>query len=252
MFLKIVACEIAVRELQYVAARSKNLIDLEFLTQGHHDTPISGREEIQRRIEAVPPGKYEAVVLGYGLCSNILVGLHCSHTQLVIPRAHDCITLFLGSKERYQKLFSERPGTYYFSSGWLECATRRGTKGSVWGGAALPANAGLNLQATYQKWVQKYGEDQAKYLLEEMSRWTEAYSHGSLIDFDFLKHLELPQQVQKICAEKGWTYDPIPGDLSLFQRMVDGPWPETDFLVVKPGQKVVASFDDRIIATAAD
>jgi hypothetical protein len=248
MFLKAIACEIAVRELQYAAARSRNLIDLEFLTQGHHDTPTSGREEIQQRIEAVPAGKYEAIVLGYGLCSNILVGLKPPHTPLVIPPAHDCITLFLGSKERYQKCFSEQPGTYYYTSGWLECATRRGNKGSVWGGASLPANLSLNLQTNYEQWVKKYGEDQAKYLLEEMSRWTDAYSHGSLIDFDFLKHLDLPRQVQKVCADKGWTYDQIPGDLSLFQRMLDGPWPETDFLVVKPGQKVVASFDEKIIA----
>jgi hypothetical protein len=248
MFIKAIACEIAVRELQYAAARSRNLIDLEFLSQGHHDTPTSGHQEIQQRLEAVPGGKYEAIALGYGLCSNILVGLKSSHTQIVIPRAHDCITLFLGSKERYQKYFSERPGTYYYTSGWLECATRRGNKGSVWGGASLPANSSQNLQATYKQWVQKYGEDQAKYLLEEISRWTEAYSHGSLIDFDFLKHLDLPQQVQKVCAEKGWTYDQIPGDLSLFQRMLDGPWPETDFLLVKPGQKVVATFDEKIIA----
>ena len=247
MFLKVIACEIAVRELQYAAARSKNLVDLEFLNQGHHDTPISGREEIQQRIDAVPAGKYEAIALGYGLCSSILAGLKAPHTKLVVPRAHDCITLFLGSKERYQQLFSARPGTYYYTSGWLECAARRGNKGSIWGGASLPANSSLNLQATYQQWVQKYGEDQAKYLLEEMGRWTEAYSHGSLIDFDFLKHLDLSQQVRKICAEKGWTYDEIAGDLSLFQRMLDGPWPEQDFLVLKPGQKVVATFDERII-----
>ena len=53
MFLKVIACEIAVRELQYAAARSRNLIDLEFLTQGHHDTPASGRQEIQQRIGQV-------------------------------------------------------------------------------------------------------------------------------------------------------------------------------------------------------
>jgi len=248
MFLKVIACEIAVRELQHAAALAKNLVDLEFLTQGHHDTPTSGREEIQERINAVPAGKYDAILLGYGLCSNILVGLTSPHTQLVIPRAHDCISLFLGSKERYQKLFSDRPGTYYYTSGWLECATRRGNKGSIWGGASLPANSSLNLKATYEQWVKKYGEDQAKYLLEEMSRWTESYSHGSLIDFAFLKHLNLAEQVQKVCADKGWTYDEIPGDLSLFQKMVDGPWPEQYFLRVKPGQKVVASFDENIIA----
>lgn len=250
MFLKVIACEIAARELHYVAARSRNLVDLEFLTQGHHDAPVPARAEIQQRIDAVPAGKYEAILLGYGLCSNILVGLNCSHTQLIVPRAHDCITLFLGSKERYQKLFSERPGTYYYTSGWLECATRRANKGSVWGGASLPANSSLNLKATYEQWVQKYGEDQAKYLLEEMSRWTGVYSHGSLIDFDFLKHLDLAQQVQKVCSDKGWTYDEIPGDLALFQKMVDGPWEEENFLQVKPGQKIVASFDERIIAAA--
>lgn len=247
MLLKVIACEISARELRYAAARSRNVIDLEFLTQGHHDTPQRGRQEIQARIEAVPSGKYEAIVLGYGLCGNILAGLTSAHTQLVVPRAHDCITLFLGSKERYKKLFSERPGTYYFTSGWLECATRRGHKAATWGAAAMPANSSRNLQAAYQEWARQYGEEQARYLLEEMSRWTQAYSHGSLIDFDFLQHLDLPQTVKKVCAEKGWQYEQIPGDLSLFQKMLDGPWTEREFLLVQPGQQVAVTFDDRIV-----
>src|SRR5215813_2293406 len=121
MFLKVIACEIAVRELQYAAARSRNLIDLEFLTQGYHDIPAIGRMAIQERIDAVPAGKYDAIVLGYALCSRILVGLKPSQTRLIIPRAHDCITFFLGSRERYHKCFSEHPGTYYYTSGWVEC-----------------------------------------------------------------------------------------------------------------------------------
>ena len=248
MLLKVIACEIAVRELYYAAAHARNLIDLEFLTQGHHDTPASGRAEIQQRIDAVPAGKYDAILLGYGLCSNILAGLTTAHTRLVIPRAHDCITFFLGSKERYQQRFAERPGTYYYTSGWLECAKRRGEKGATWGGMSLPASANLSLKATYEKWVQKYGEEQAQYLFEEMSRWTESYTHGTLIDFEFLKGLGLPEQVQQICREKGWQYDEIAGDMSLFRRLLDGEWAGEDFLVVQPGQKVVASFDERVIA----
>jgi hypothetical protein len=247
MFLKVIACEIAVRELYWAAARSRNMVDLEFLTQGHHDTPCTGKVEIQKRIDAVPAGKYDAIVLGYGLCSNILTGLTTAHTRLVIPRAHDCITFFLGSKERYQDVFSQRPGTYYYTSGWLECAKRRGEQGSVWGGAGLPADANTNLKATFEQWVQKYGEDQAKYLLEEMSRWTDAYSHGTLINFDFTKHLNLREQAEKICAERGWQYDEIEGDPSLFQRLLDGEWADSDFLMVRPGQKVVPAFDERVI-----
>ncbi len=251
MFLKVIACEIAARELYYTAARSPHLVDLELVTQGHHDTPATGQQDIQNRIDAVPAGKYDAILLGYGLCSNILVDLTARHTRLVIPRAHDCITFFLGSKERYQQCFAERPGTYYYTSGWLECAKRRGEKGMVWGGISMPASANLNLKANYEQWVQKYGEDQAKYLLEEMSRWTNAYTHGTLIEFDFLRHLKFAEEVRRICTEKGWDYDEIPGELGLLQKMVDGDWPESDFLLVQPGQKVVATFDEKVIGVTA-
>ncbi len=249
MFLKVIACEIAVRELYYAAARSRNLVDLEFLTQGYHDTPNAGRAELQKRIDAVPAGKYDAILLGYALCSSILTGLTTAHTRLVIPRAHDCITLFLGSKERYQHCFTEHPGTYYFSSGWLEYAKRRGDKGSLWSGA--PANANLSLKGAYDQWVKKYGEEQAKYLLEEMTRWTNHYSHGTLIDFEFLKDLNLQGQVRQICADKGWQYEQIPGDMRLFDELLEGDWPEAEFLVVQPGQRVVASFDEKVIGTEA-
>jgi hypothetical protein len=250
MFLKVIACEIAVRELNYAAARSRNLVDLEFLNQGHHDTPVPGQAEIQKRIAAVPAGKYDAIALSYGLCSNILVGLTTPHTSLIIPRAHDCISLFLGSKERYKECFTERPGTYYYTSGWLECARRRRDQAVTWGEASMPASANLNFKAMFEQWARKYGEDQANYLLKEMSRWSASYTHGALITFDFLKHLELEEQVRKICAEKGWQYAQLPGDLSLFQQLVDGDWPELRFLTVQPGQKVVATFDERVIGIA--
>ena len=250
MFLKVIACEIAARELQYAASRSRNLVDLEFLTQGHHDNPMAGRQEVQRRIDAVPVGKYDAVILGYALCSSILNGLRTGHTRLVVPRAHDCITFLLGSKQRYQQCFQERPGTYYFSSGWIECAARRHEQtGAGWSIATSPANSQLKLQATYKQWVDKYGLEQADYLLQEMGRWAEVYSRGCLIDFDFLKPLKLPQEVRKICAEKGWQYEQIPGDLSLIERMLDGAWADSEFLIVNPGERIVPTFDESIIAS---
>ena len=247
MFYKIIACEIAFRELSYAAARSPNLIDTEFLTQGYHDIPATGQAEIQKRIDAVPAAKYDAILLGYGLCSSILTGLTTAHTPLVIPRAHDCITFFLGSKERYQQCFNAKPGTYYYTSGWLECAKRRGDKGPIWGGASLPAGANANSKAAYEGWVNKYGEDQAKYLMEEMNRWTNSYSHGALIEFDFVKHLKMREQVEAICQERGWDYEEIPGDMGLLQRLLDGEWPNSEFLVVRPGQRVFATNDNQVI-----
>ena len=250
MFLKVIACEVAARELYHVAAQCRNLIDVELLTQGYHDIPATGRTELQKRIDAVPAGKYDAIVLGYGLCSNILTGLTTAHTPLVMPRAHDCITFFLGSKERYQEFFNAQPGTYYYTSGWLECAKRRGDKGPIWGGASLPAGANANLKASYEQWVQKYGEDQAKYLMEEIGRWTDSYTHGTLIEFDFVRHLKLREEVLKICAERGWEYAETEGDLGLFRKLVEGDWPDADFLIVRPGQKVIATNDDKIIGVS--
>ncbi len=244
--LKVIACEIAFREICHLAARSPNLLDLEFLTQGHHDVPNRGREEIQKRIDAVPAGKYEAILLGYGLCSSILTGLRATHLPLVVPRAHDCITLFLGSKERYQQCFSERPGTYYYTSGWLECARRRGLTAGQTGGL-IPLQGANTTQAAYEQWVAKYGEEKAKYLLEAMGDWTAHYTHGVLIDFDFTKPLALCQCVKGICADRGWQFEEMAGDLGLLRRWLDGDWPENDFLVVQPGQQIAPSYDDRVV-----
>ncbi len=244
--LKVIACEIAFREICHLAARSRNLHDLEFLTQGHHDVPNRGREEIQKRIDAVPAGKYEAILVGYGLCSSILNGLRATHLPLVVPRAHDCITLFLGSKERYQQCFSERPGTYYYTSGWLECARRRGLTAGQTGGL-LPLQGTNTTQAAYEQWVAKYGEEKAKYLLEAMGDWTAHYTHGVLIDFDFTKQLQLDAHVKNICADRGWQFEEMAGNLGLLQRWLDGDWPDNDFLVVQPGQRIVPSYNDQII-----
>ena len=247
MFLKVIACEIAFRELCHCAARTRNLIDLEFLTQGHHDVPCQGRAEIQRRIDAVPAGKYEAIVIGYGLCGQILSGLTTAHTPLVAPRAHDCITLFLGSKERYQELFAGNSGTYYFTSGWLECRQRRGANLPAGNQMFMPAHSGAGLREAHEQWVQKYGVEKARYLREVMGQWTSYYNRGVLIDHDFTRPLNYREQVQKICEERGWEYGEVPGDLGLFQRLLDGDWKESEVLTVRPGEQITPKFDEGII-----
>ena len=244
-YLRVIACEIAFREICYAAARSPNVLDLEFLPQGYHDVPGTGRMEIQKRIDAVPAGKYDAILIGYGLCSTILTGLTTAHTPLVIPRAHDCITLFLGSKERYQDFFTTREGSYYYTSGWLECQRRR--EGELKQTAFLPAHAAASAKMVYEQWVQKYGEEQAQYLMNVMGQWAQTYNRGVLIDFDFTKPLGLREQVQKICDERGWQFEEVEGDLGLLQRWLDGNWWEEDFLVLRPGEKVAASYDEMII-----
>ena len=62
-----------------------------------------------------------------------------------------------------------------------------------------------------------------------------------------MKHLKLREQVQQICTERGWQYDETQGDLGLFHKLLDGDWPDSAFLIVRPGQKVVATNDEQVI-----
>lgn len=239
MLLKVIACEIACREICLVSALSPNLVELEFLKQGYHDTPQLGKPAIQARIDAVEEGRFEAILIGYGLCNNMLAGITSRHTPLVVPRAHDCITFFLGSKERYETCFYQHPGTYYYTSGWLECRQRRGK--------VIDRTVSISNDNSYEKWVEKFGEEEAKYLLEVMNQWREKYSHGILIDFEFTQHLNLRQKVVEICRQNGWNFKELRGELGLLQRWVDGLWNEDEFLIVKPGQSICAMYDTKII-----
>ena len=90
------------RELCAAVARSPNQVDLEFVPKGLHDLGCTGMvQRLQEALERVDETRYDAMLLGYALCNNGLVGLRARTKPLIIPRAHDCITLFLGSAARY-------------------------------------------------------------------------------------------------------------------------------------------------------
>lgn len=55
-FFKIIACEIAVREINFVAAQSPHLVDVEYLTQGLHDIPCTGGAAGNTRKSAATSG----------------------------------------------------------------------------------------------------------------------------------------------------------------------------------------------------
>src|SRR5579872_1600125 len=120
MRLKLISCEVFYREFNTVVARSPHTIDAEYLPKGLHDIGTKGMSEcLQEKINGVD-ASYDAILMGYGLCNNGIVGLSSPHTKIVVPRAHDCITLFLGSKERYMDYFENNPGVFFQTTGWIE------------------------------------------------------------------------------------------------------------------------------------
>jgi hypothetical protein len=249
---KVIACEIAFREICHCASRSPSLLDLEFITQGLHDLPRRGGSRIQERIDAVPAGRYDAILLGYGLCGNLIRGLRARETPLVVPRAHDCIALFLGSRARHEALNRENPGSYYYTSGWLECLRKRGDGGASAASQYLASPAGMDVgqHEQFERWVERYGEEKANFLAEQIGQWTAHYDTGTLISFDFSTPLRHDQQVQAICQRRGWRYRELAGDLGLLQRWLDGHWTDGEFVTISPGEQLVPSNDDGILKSA--
>jgi len=246
--LKVFACEVLRDELMFIAANLPHHLDIDFLPQGYHQEPRQGRLELQLRIDCVGEG-YDYILIGYGLCGCLLEGLVARQIPLVIPRAHDCLTLFLGSKERYLRMFEDNPGTYYFTRGWLRAidqglADRTGTDLSMYDLPQQGAPAGLEIDRRH---LEGLDEEQRRYLEGELRRWIQIYTRGVLIEFDQFVCIGLRERVRQLCESRGWKFECVKGDLGLLQRWLSGSWTEQEFLIVPPVHKVVADFEGNVI-----
>jgi hypothetical protein len=245
MYLRVIACEVLAREVYLAAATSPHMVDVELVAKGLHDTPEFLRAELQRRIDAQEGQKYDAVVLVYGLCGNSTLGLTARAKPVVLVRAHDCITLYLGSRERYSDEFIAHPGTYYYSDDYVE-RSERAEPGAL---TALGAGSDSRVQATYEEYVRLYGEDNAAYLMEVMGAWQEHYHRAAYID---MRIAEVPlhrQQASEEAERRGWTFADLKGDHSLVRRLVHGQW-DGDYLVLQPGERVAVTYRDDILGAA--
>jgi hypothetical protein len=237
--IKVIACEVLFREVCWCAARAKATVDLVFLRRGLHSNPDTLRAAVQEEVDRAEEGQCEAVALGYALCSNGVAGLQAKGVPLVAPRAHDCITLLLGSKERYAKEFAGRPGTYYYSGGWIER-----------GADQVPRSPedGAGLDVPFEELVRKYGQDNAEYLWEIQSGWVRNYTHAVFIDMGLGNTEQYRAYTRREAEQRGWSYGEMTGDLSLVQALVDGDWDEERFVVTRPGERIVACVGEGIMA----
>jgi len=171
---------------------SPHQIDVEFLPMQLH---IIGRVRMKNRLSeylaAVDEDAYDAILLGYALCSNGIVGLSTKKIPMVIPRAHDCITLFFGSRKRYQDYFFANGGTYFMTTGWFE------------------------------------EQDNAFDYGLEMP----FYNKLAFIEMGIEPDDMLKRRAQKIAEERHWKFENLTGDLSLLQRFINGDWNEDFLIV---------------------
>jgi hypothetical protein len=241
MKLKCLSCEALTRMVYLCAAQSPHLVDVELVRIGLHNEPVNLRVLLQQKIDAISGKEYDAITLAYGLCGQATMGLVAREIPLVLPRAHDCITLFLGSRTRYQEQFEANPGTYWYSLDFIERKEASGTFVAL--GASLDST---NIQSKYAEYVEKYGEDNAEYLMEVMGAWQSHYNRAAYIDLGVGEGVTLEAQTQSEAERRNWRYDRLTGNLTLIRRLLNGEW-DQDFLMVEPGQQIAMSYDEQVV-----
>ncbi len=209
---RIIACATVAEELRLMGVREDELRELEF---GLHVHPEKLRETLQREIDAVP-GNGD-IILGYGLCSNAVVGLSSRTHRIIIPRVDDCIALFLGSRREHLRRLHEEPGTYFLTKGWIKAAE-------------LPIS-------DYLRMVEKYGEEKALRVTRLMMA---NYKRVVLINTGNYLLEEFRAAAKSMADTLELNYEEIPGSNRMLRTMLDGNW-DSEYVIVEPGTETTLS-----------
>lgn len=238
-------CSALARSVYAAAADSPATVVIELLDQGLHNTPKNLRARLQDQIDAISQGDADAILLAYGICGTSTLGIQARDIPLVLPRAHDCITLYLGSRARYNEEFNAHPGTYWYSLDYME-----NNKGGAVDGGLGAANLGV-VEGMYEEYVEKYGQDNADYLMEVMGAWGQHYDRAVYIDTGLGDGRHFEQMAQEQAQRRGWQFERREGSRRLITALVHGDWNTDEFLVVPPGHITRQTSEENGLVEAA-
>jgi hypothetical protein len=180
---------------------------------GLHINPEKLRIALQEAIDAVE-GRYETILLGYGLCSQAIIGLRAARSRLVVPRVDDCIAIFLGSRSEYQCQAQSEPGTYYLTKGWIEVGSTPFTE--------------------FEQTAERLGKQRTERIYQAMLA---NYKRLALINTGQYEMDRYRDYARRTAERFHLRYEEIPGSDALVKRLLFGPW-EDDFVVVQPGEPI--------------
>jgi len=201
---KIIACGSIKPELKKVW-KKEDEVDIEFLPQNLHRAPHKMVEHIQKSLDKVEK-HFENIVLGYGLCSNGIVGLVAPKQGLYIPKTQDCIAFYLGSRKKYYEIFSKHPGTYHLTPSWIE-----------------------------NEYTRRVGREMAEETMQYEIRNYEYISFINTGAGDIEKYRKRAKENAAYFNKKFVEYN---GTDEYFRKMIQGPYNTKDFIYIEPNCKV--------------
>ncbi len=206
----VIACATVIEEMLPLLPPDVGHRVLDF---GLHTDPMRLRQALQQAVDEADPA-VDTIILGYGLCSQGVIGLKGAHARLVVPRVDDCISIFLGSGAAYRQQARSEPGTYYLTKGWIE--------------------VGESPFSEHEKTVQRYGPEKAERIYRIMLK---NYTRLALINTGHYD-LERYRDYARTTAERfSLRYEEIEGSTDLVRKMISGPW-DGEFIVVQPGEPI--------------
>ena len=237
MNLHVFSCRVFTRELSHFIAKSPNIIDVTFLPQGLHDAPQVLRGELQAAIakfrEQVTSKqrrrKPDYLALAFGLCSDSIVGIEAIDVPLIVPRIDDCVGMYLGSEQRYLDYFEKYKGTFWAFPSWAE--------------STISTDADY-LDQTRAEYMERYDgdEDMVEDVIEMELSMTANYSNVGYITSPLAVDPEGSRaHAARYADDHGWSLLEFEGDLSLMERLLNGPWDDDEFLVVPPGYRIASA-----------
>lgn len=243
MRLLLLSCQVFEGEIGRLLPECPHAVEVEFLDKDLH---VRGgahmRDAIQARIDERDDGGYDAVLLGFGLCNRGLAGLRARRAPLVAARAHDCIAIFMGGRDAYQRRFDEKPGTYYLTSGWVRFG-QTSTLNAAPGPGQRPGAFGLS----WNDLVDRYGDEEAAWLVEQERAPMRHYEQLLYIDMGASDEDAWAAQARERAVEWGLPFVRENGSMRLIRALLNGPWEAKDFVVVSPSEAIAESWDADIV-----
>lgn len=187
--------------------------DISFIPMALHLYPDKLKDELQTIINNSK--EYERIILAFGLCGGAMRDIYSEDSILTIPRVHDCIPIFLGSRSLYESMQKENKGTYYLTGGWI--------------------NGEKSILEEYERVLNKFGEKRAKKVF---SRMYDSYHNIKFIHTDYPnKHISITKS-KEIARILDLNYEEMKGDSSFIEKVLNGPWDGADFINLPINHKI--------------
>lgn len=235
MKYKVIGCKMFQHEIEAVAPRTGQTLDIEYLDLGEHVRPSELRKKLQGKIDE--SRDYDAVLLCYGLCGRATDGLVARDIPIVLPRSHDCGGILLGSRQRFESVFRDMPSTPFSSIGIVE------------NGEYYFRDGDLMLGDNWAALVEQYGEEDARYIWETMHpRLDGKLQPIYFIAMPGIDDHEAKMKCRTKSEDEGREFRELTGSLRLIEKLLAGEHDAEEFLVVLPGQTIRQTGDwDQII-----